>query len=848
MIEPLEAVKFHLGQIDGQVHDDFVLLRWEMGDEPPDFGDQFELGEVQFQGKSWPVVAFASELQVRRFLCFERKQHVAFLVSPDWLERIPVDIRDGGFERRVRPVTVRDALGAATGQGWCAAVERQHLRALCEHHFKDLCDKCPKLGQDDLFHKPEVDEEIVLRLLVDVGLGFKAEQSAPAIVLVRAFRGRKRPHPLQDQLSPLVASRLEALYPDDHRILCWCLEDPSRVRKLLVDGARMEAESAVTGMPAPGDLAALRAMCIADASNKDAASQRFVSQVRELAIEALRGLDQSGRDLIAAHRAEIEQTVPPENYNIVLPGALEYRAESLARQALRGSPPSQAEVGELRDHLFAERHATDLEAVGAAVRVARVLEVFPDTAEPVELVLWYASEGALADLTAKRLDVCCHGDCAVGLRGIAQELLDRYWQARDLLNEQFATSLVDRYDEAVFSTELVGVQRIMERQVRPRLDGEERVLLVCIDGCSVPDLCGLMDGLRERGYGLATDGWQAGIALLPSTTEVSRLALFAGQIPEDPIKIGQADAVPAGEQHRRALEKALGKHTGRLFLKRELREGFGALRQAIEDDSLDVVAVVLNSIDDHLGGADVQPRIYDLDDVTHLAAAVEQGCRARRAVIVTADHGHTFHRRNELRRKELGGIAERMVAVPDDGPAPEGVVRFRHPVLEKCMGLRSVGLLHRSGEYASVQPRAGYHGGASLEECVIPCAEIVPSGAPLPRPDWWAGAEAEEPAEAAAEPEPTAGKLVLEIDGRRRALEMPPGLSGREVQALQLLSQQHDRRLSATQLARHLGTRTSRVEGMMADLIQKLNAQGKNWITASAGAEGTEYKLKGGLA
>ena len=76
---------------------------------------------------------------------------------------------------------------------------------------------------------------------------------------------------------------------------------------------------------------------------------------------------------------------------------------------------------------------------------------------------------------------------------------------------------------------------------------------------------------------------------------------------------------------------------------------------------------------------------------------------------------------------------------------------------------------------------------------------------------------------------------------------MPAGLSDREARALQLLSEQNDRRLSAAQLAQHLGAPARRVEGMMAELIQKLNALGKPWVTASHGTQGTEYELRGGL-
>lgn len=857
MPDPFSPVAFHLQQLDGFVHEDLILLRWDTPSSHPS-GDVV-LGEVVLQGEQWPVIAFDSELEVRRFFCRQRDRHVVLLVGAGRLERIPVDIRDRAFERRIRPVTVRDALGAATGRRWCAAVEGRALRKLCEHHLEALIARYAPVPGGAASETEEVAEADVVGHVTDAGLGFALAQASPAVFLAQAYRAFRQKHPLHEDLVPLVGARLRSLYPEDALLLAWCLEEPSRVEAFLVDGARMEAQSAVTTVPAIGTLSTLHAAVIGGAPDKDAASQRFAQRVRQLALEALRDLGHQGRTLVSRYATEIGAAVSEQDYNRVLPDNLRYQIGVLCQRAAVGQPPSPSECEVLREHLFAGDHTADLEALELATRLARFLDARTDPstdARPADLAVtlagWYAAEGAFGDMLAKALEIARRGNVSGEVARGCRTLLERFWQTRDGLNQRFAEVLLASYPDALFRQEVVGVQRLIEREVLPAVKEGRRALLLVLDGCPVSDFAALLDELAGRGYGLAAGGWRPGLSLLPSVTEVSRLALLGGQIPEDPLLIGQSEAVAAGDRERKAFEKALKGRTGQLFLKGDLMAGFYRLRRAIEDEALDVVAAVLNSIDSSLTTAEPKPMRYRLGDVDHLEDAVAQGCHAGRMVVVTADHGHTMHRGTELRRGELQGIAERIVSVDPDAGPPEGVVRFSDPVLSKYAGVPSLGLLTRTGEYATVHPRAGYHGGVSLEECVVPFAVLVPGGSPLPRPAWWSGVST--PGERAPEGASAhvgegggdGNRLVVTLGGKQQALPMPSGLSQREVQALQLLSRQHDGRLTAVQLAHHLGSRQARIEGMMADLIQKLITQGIPWIEARTGPEGTEYRFTGG--
>ncbi len=473
MPDPFSPVAFHLQQLDGFVHEDLILLRWDTPSSPPS-GDVV-LGEVVLQGEQWPVIAFDSELEVRRFFCRQRDRHVVLLVGAGRLERIPVDIRDRAFERRIRPVTVRDALGAATGRRWCAAVEGRALRKLCEHHLEALIARYAPVPGGAASETEEVAEADVVGHVTDAGLGFALAQASPAVFLAQAYRAFRQKHPLHEDLVPLVGARLRSLYPEDALLLAWCLEEPSRVEAFLVDGARMEAQSAVTTVPAIGTLSTLHAAVIGGAPDKDAASQRFAQRVRQLALEALRDLGHQGRTLVSRYATEIGAAVSEQDYNRVLPDNLRYQIGVLCQRAAVGQPPSPSECEVLREHLFAGDHTADLEALELATRLARFLDARTDPstdARPADLAVtlagWYAAEGAFGDMLAKALEIARRGNVSGEVARGCRTLLERFWQTRDGLNQRSIRGLVLPCQVTGLACGAGGCVRLdLARQVRP---------------------------------------------------------------------------------------------------------------------------------------------------------------------------------------------------------------------------------------------------------------------------------------------------------------------------------------------------------------------------------------------
>jgi hypothetical protein len=60
--------------------------------------------------------------------------------------------------------------------------------------------------------------------------------------------------------------------------------------------------------------------------------------------------------------------------------------------------------------------------------------------------------------------------------------------------------------------------------------------------------------------------------------------------------------------------------------------------------SSDLIAVILNAIDDDLKSTAATVRLPQLQDLGPLVNVVQTALNGRWTVILTADHGHTWHR------------------------------------------------------------------------------------------------------------------------------------------------------------------------------------------------------------
>ena len=465
----------------------------------------------------------------------------------------------------------------------------------------------------------------------------------------------------------------------------------------------------------------------------------------------------------------------------VLPAGFQARLRSLAgavRSFVAGDESIaavEAAFGQLAAH---ERAAGDPATAVArmAVRLTRWLATGED-ARPTSLLdamLRQARTDAWVDWAAADVwDGSTDPQVSVGWSALAVAVRER---RRDH-DREFAALLADATKRGVLPDGLVPVERLVREVVMPLAAGEGRALLVVVDGMSTAVAAELADeALRTGWYEVvpgATGRRTATLAVLPTLTRYSRTSLFAGEL-------------AAGQQadEKRLFPGITG--GGQVFHKSDLvgpaGEALPALVLAAVASADRVVAVVLNSVDDALSKADPGGTDWTMSSVRHLPALLEVAARAGRTVILTSDHGHVVERGGEA--LALAGAEARWRPLPTGPVDPAREVLLAGPRV-LADGGTIVAAWVEDLRYAGKQ--AGYHGGASAAEAVIPVIvltrqpdSLVDAGwaAASPQaPQWWndavitgtAAATAAEPARPkrkpakAAEAE-SAGQLGLDVE------------------------------------------------------------------------------------
>ena len=273
------------------------------------------------------------------------------------------------------------------------------------------------------------------------------------------------------------------------------------------------------------------------------------------------------------------------------------------------------------------------------------------------------------------------------------------------------------------------------------------VLLLVLDGMSAAVGNEVLTSVLSR----AGDGWAeatlagetrrtAALAVLPTLTEVSRASLLCGE-----LQTGGQDVELNGYQ---ALANAYGMAGALLFHKKPLDSS--RLGYAVADDVAAAIAdvtghplvtCILNTIDDALDRSDPGGTEWTADAVKHLLPLLDRARRASRAVILTADHGHVIERRQGTQRAHAAISSSRSRAAVEPPGDGEALVTGRRVLRHEGTAVLAVDENLRYGPL-----KAGYHGGASPAEAVVPVAVLVSGAvpeesdlrlAPPQEPAWW---------------------------------------------------------------------------------------------------------------
>jgi hypothetical protein len=310
---------------------------------------------------------------------------------------------------------------------------------------------------------------------------------------------------------------------------------------------------------------------------------------------------------------------------------------------------AEAALAAVTAHVRALREPGRVTRAEAALRLCRrFVERAAESATPgsglAVLAARYVEEGGWVDAARHRL---AEGESIPELVSVFDRVLAALATERVARDRAFAAALSA---EATLplgvapdlqTARLLPIEHVLDTVVAP-VATRQPVLLLVIDGLSHAAAVPLLADLRREGWqphGPGGAPLPPVVAALPTVTMVSRTSLLTGR-----LQRGGQDVERDGFASHPGLLDATGGRAPRLFHKSDLRPADGEIaatvREVVADPQHRVVGVVVNGVDDFLGGGD-QLRLADgLEGIPVLAPLLQAAAEAGRVVVLTSDHGH----------------------------------------------------------------------------------------------------------------------------------------------------------------------------------------------------------------
>lgn len=392
-----------------------------------------------------------------------------------------------------------------------------------------------------------------------------------------------------------------------------------------------------------------------------------------------------------------------------------------------------------------DTHRRERRSLEMGVRLLRWLtveEAPPAALSLPEAVLRWGRESSFVDWARTAVDLAPvdSGPEGPALAAVYRDLLDRALERREAENETWGRLVQGWFEVAHEDPRIVPTEDVLETVVGP-LAAVTPVLFLVMDGMSVPVFHELVRDLQLDWQQIGEAGQRRwALSPLPSVTAIARTSLLTGQLSEG----SQRSEQRAFATHPALVRPCRAGREPLLFHKGEVRDARGSevpesVRTALADRERRVVGIVVNAVDDHLlKGDQVVPEwtVGNLQPFASLLSAAEQ---AGRVVVLTADHGHVLDRGTQS--SPSGGGGERWR--PGDAEPGLREVRVRGPRVRTSDGAIVVPWTE-TVRYGGAR-RNGYHGGATLQEMVVPLAVLAgwdrapegwePLEGVLPR--WW---------------------------------------------------------------------------------------------------------------
>ena len=407
-------------------------------------------------------------------------------------------------------------------------------------------------------------------------------------------------------------------------------------------------------------------------------------------------------------------------------------------------------LGALREHeTYRVARLTTVRRGEMAARLVAWLAARPELdrlggmtpyADAEALARWYADEGGYVDQARRYARNVWQDPLGIG----AQAVVEAADAARDTLDRAFAQGLAGWMEAGKPSKQMVPIEHALERVAARFLDAddEHRLLVLMMDGMAWAQAVELLESMGEQlgnpwgplawhrmKSGRIGDGFYPSVvAAVPTITEVSRAAFFAGKaLPDGKPPPTSAD-VKRFRDHRALGKFFEGGAAPVLLLRAEGHtKGGAATEQAhtlVGDPEARVVGIVINAIDASLKGDSQQVQRWDVKAIRSLHDLLEKARDAGRSVLLASDHGHVPSDRFEsMPRPAEGGSRWRWWRGADDSLA-DGEQLYRGTHVWRPKGAEGVVLLNDDTRRYGGSTHAGEHGGATLAEAITPCVLI----------------------------------------------------------------------------------------------------------------------------
>lgn len=267
--------------------------------------------------------------------------------------------------------------------------------------------------------------------------------------------------------------------------------------------------------------------------------------------------------------------------------------------------------------------------------------------------------------------------------------------------------------------------------------GEAKIALLVFDGLALDQWVNVREGVLRRSQGYVFDE-NACFAWLPTLTSVSRQALFSGLRPRE-----FADSIDSTSQEPGLWARFWqdqGLKSNEIFYRKSIKriEDLPSLEEALSDQAIKAAAVVVDTVDEIVHGAVLGKRgiAKQIDDWCESAFVnrlfdmlLERGFH----IYLTADHGNVeaigLGRPNQGLASEMRG--ERVRVYRSDALLAETLGANAGSYSLEIPGLPAnyLPLFARDrGAFVPAGERSVVHGGASVEELIVPFIKVSRAG------------------------------------------------------------------------------------------------------------------------